>query len=211
MTRFLTVLYRPSARFHELKAQPAWFSAFLLLAAISVAIFLMQYPGLIRSTIDHLPSVATEGDRARAEEWLQTDIYRRAAFLPVRLLAGWSAFALLLLSGVRAFGLTRGIRYTHLLSLEIHAESVIVIGSALAAAGAPGAGWLFGPGYGDFSLLASVNLCTLWYVSLLTRGISVLCDTSPRKAFLIVVLSWGIGQALNFGVLSLLQHTFRLG
>jgi hypothetical protein len=211
MMRLLTVLYRPTATIHELRARPAWFSAFLVLAAISVVIFMLQYPGLLRATLDHLPSVATDQDRSRAEQWMRTDMVRRAAFLPARLLAGWSAFALLLLAGARAFGPARGVRYAHLLSLEIHAESVLALGAALAAAHAPGAGWLFSPGFGGSSLLTSVNLFTLWYVSLLIRGISVLCDTSPRKAFLIVVLSWGIGQALNFGVLSLLQHTFRLG
>jgi hypothetical protein len=210
MFEFLKILYRPPEIFRALKARPAWFALFILLAVISVALLVLQYPALIRSTLEHLPKGATEPDRARLESWMSADLIRRGAFLPIRLLAGWSAFALLLYAGARAFGVAHGIRYAHLLSLELHAETAMVIGSALAVAGVPGAGVLYSPVMGGASLLTTLNLCTLWYVSLLIWGVSVLCDTSPRKAFLIVVVSWGIGQAFNFGVLSLLQHTFRL-
>jgi hypothetical protein len=210
MLRALTILYRPSARLRELKSRPAWGTLFLGLAVLSVIAFVAEYPALVRATLENLPPAATEADRARAAEWMGSDLLRRAAFLPVRLLGGWSAFALLLLSGVRAFGLPRGIAFAHMLTMELHAELVLVFGALLAAAGAPGEGILYAPALGGGSLHATLNLCTLWYVSLLVRGVSVLCDTGPRKAFLIVFLSWGIGQALNFGVLSLLQHTFRM-
>lgn len=207
------ILIRPVRTLHRLKESPVWLVPFMTLAAISVILLLLTAERNIQSTLAHLPASATDQDREAVAAALRQDGAAQAAFLPFRLLIGWSTFALLLHWGARAFGSPGGHRFKHILSLEIHGEAAQTAGAIVGAAGValPSLSALCGP-ESDFlnrSLLASVNLCTLWYVVILTAGIVVLCQQSKLKAFLIVAGSWGIVQALSLGVLNLIRHTFH--
>jgi hypothetical protein len=213
MATVFLILVRPVRTLLRLKESPAWLGAFVVLATISVILFVLESRAAIQATIEHLPPGATAGDRAEIASSMQSDIASQAPLLPFRMLLVWSVFALLLYRGARAFGSGTGYRYRHLLALEVHAEAAVTAGQIASAAGIPLPSlgqWI--DSRGDFllrTLLASANLSTLWYVVILTAGVTVLCHQKKLRAFLIVAGSWGIVQALNLGVLNLVRHTFH--
>jgi Yip1 domain len=213
MATVFLILVRPARTLLRLKESPDWLGAFAVLAAIGVILFVIGSGSAIRATVEHLPPDATPGEREEIASSMQSDIAPQALLLPFRMLLGWSLFAFLLYRGARAFGGGTGYRYRHLLALEMHAEATVTAGQIGTAAGIPLPSlgqWI--DSHGDFllrSLLASANLSTLWYVVLLTAGVTVLCHQKKLRAFFIVAGSWGFVQALNLGVLNLIRHTFH--
>jgi Yip1 domain len=205
---------RPIEESRILKRSPRWLVPFLILAAASVIILVFAYPDTVRRAVDHLPPSAGAGDRQRAAELLDGELLQRSVFLPLRLIAGWWIFAFLLYQSARAFRPAEGIRLAQFLSLEIHAEGVLVLSSLVIALGVPlpSLALLFPPSSGFLlrTLLATINLFTLWYILVLTAGVSVLCGYSKRKAFLIVAGVWVISTSLNLGVLNQLSVVFHL-
>jgi hypothetical protein len=213
MPLLLRLPFRPSRESGVLKKRPRWFVPFLILSGTCVVLFALRFPDSVRTAVDHLPQSAGAEERQHAAGVLSGELLLQSLFLPVRLFLGWSAFAFALFLSSRAFRPREGIRFTHFLSLEIHAEIILVF-SAVAATlriPRPDAAWLFSPSQ-DFllrTLLATINLFTLWYILVLTAGVSVLCGYSKRKAFLIVAGVWVISVSLNLGVLNQLSQVFH--
>ncbi len=213
MTSLFTILFRPGSTTLRLKSRPQWVWTFLALAMLTACAALLSRGQWIDQTVLHLPSTADADAREAAKQFLEENFLRRVFFLPFRMVVGWGLFALTLFGSARALLPDRSTRYVHFLSLEVHAESAITLGLLLSAAGIELPSLLLAnTSITDpvlRSLLASINLTTLWYVGVLTAGISVLSTCSKRTAFLITAGSWGLAQAINLGILNLLSQRFR--
>lgn len=210
----LRLPFRPSPATGDLKKRPRWFVPFVILSIACVILFALRYPDTVRTAIDHLPASARSEERRHAADVLNDELMLRSLFLPIRLFMGWSAFSLVLFLSCKAFRPPEGIRFTQFLALEIHAELILLLSPLAAMLGVPqpGGGWLFAPPQ-DFllrTLLTTINLVTLWYILVLTAGVSVLCGYGKRKAFLIVAGVWVISVSLNLGVLNQLSQVFHL-
>jgi len=221
------IFFRPRFAAAAIKARPRWVLVFALLALLSISIVIATHNQSVQSTLSHFPASATPGDREHVKDILDGELFSKSSFLPIRLLLGWSGFALLLFSLSRSFRPPDQVRFVQVFALEVHAEAIgllsrlvifateLIHGAAQTTLPPPP---LLGvlsivPPPGDFvlfSLLSSINMFTLWYVLVLTAGIHVLCGFAKRKAFLIVTGAWALTLCCDLAVLALLRDAFHL-
>jgi hypothetical protein len=208
----------------QIKSDPRWLAAFLILSIVCAGVYAIIYPYLIQATLAHLPSSATNEDKQIVMQSLNLDLPAKLAFLPVRLFIGWSTFSLVLLYACKAFAPSETIRFRQIFSLEIHAEATLVIAnlaSMLVAVTNAHAGSVDVPfslaGFigGDQSfivrsLLTSLNIFTLWQIVLLTIGVSILSGFGKIRSTLIVLLVWTLSTMFNLGAMKLLQDQLHL-
>ena len=152
---------------------------------------------------------------------LSSELPVRSLFQPIRLLAGWSTFAGILYVFIRVLKPPEPVPFGRLLALEVHAETVLLLGgvssllspwiighpSELAHLTPPfSASWLLPASamFPLFSLLSSVHIFTLWYTVILTVGIRIFCGVTVRKAVVITVSAWILSVFFEIGILSLL-------
>lgn len=186
MNLLLLVLLYPRRAAESMKATPRWIIPFVILAGASVATALLQHPHIVRLTLDHLPASATVEDKLILEQSLNEGLAVRCAFLPIRLLIGWASFALILLYTCKAWSTSGTVRIRQVFCLEVAAEGVMVLGqiSSLIYPNGDNESFVRIP-FGADMLLSlshdvvlqmtwnSVNIFSIWYIVILTLGISI--------------------------------------
>jgi hypothetical protein len=223
MKQLLTTLLAPQRGTAELTATPRWGSAFLLLALTSVALRWIAQPFIVQSTLAHLPPSVTEADKQVVIDNLMMELPATLGFLPIRLLIGWGAFAVVVFFVTRALAPLNKVRFRQIFSLEVHAEATSVIAhaaSVVAMVLSPKATIQTTPfslaqvvNGGSFvvdSLLTSLNIFTLWQVVILTIGLSSISGFRKGKSAVIVLLVWTLSSLFTLGALKLLQDQMRL-
>jgi len=224
MQLILLTLFRPRKAAEQIKSNPRWLAAFLVLSMLSAAAYAVNHPYLIQKALAHLPPSATNADKQVVIQSLNLDLPAKLAFFPVRLFIGWSTFSLVLLYACKAFAPRETIRFRQIFSLEIHAEATLVIASLAAMVVAVTNGHVGSVGVpfslaglvaGDQSfivrsLLTSLNIFTLWQVVLLTIGVSILSGFGKIRSTLIVLLVWTLSTMFNLGAMKLLQDRLHL-
>lgn len=202
-----------------------WMAWFLMLAAVSIAVHLSLHPYLVKATLAHLPSSATTEDKAVLAQRLSDELPSRLMFLPVRLLTGWAAFALTLYAIGVAFRPPERLRYVKVFALQVRAETFNVLGQFTAVCSLflaptdetgpvaiPFSAAMFSSSSDVvmFSLLNSLNLFTLFYVTFLTVGMKIQSRFSGVKAISVVVLTWSLSLLFHVGTTSFLRKTLHL-
>jgi hypothetical protein len=193
---------------------------------LHVVLLIVAEQQTITAMVDHLPPSATAADREEAASVFSATLLARSLFEPVRLLAGWSAFAGALFLIIRSLSPAGPVTYVRVLTLEVHAEAVLLIGGAATALHA----MLTPAGGGDMpriplmslapllpvsaspavvALLATLNIFTLWYVVLLAAGIRVLFGMTVRTAALVAVSAWALSVLFDTAILTLLINTLH--
>ncbi|MEW6510250.1 MAG: hypothetical protein AB1428_04760 [Bacteroidota bacterium] len=222
----LDFLVRPPRGARLLAERPRWLAPFLILAAIHVALSLVADRQQTDAVLAHLPATAGNAGRSEAAEFIVAGIITRALVQPVRLLAGWSAFAGVMYLLARSLAPRQPLSYMKLFALEVHAEGILALGMAVALARSLAAG---SPDLGPFTpafsmailspadapnsvraLLASLNLFTLWYAAVLAAGTRVLCGVRVRVAVVVAAGSWALSVLFDIGILTLLISALHL-
>jgi hypothetical protein len=195
-----------------------------LLAAAAVALELVSHPHDVASTLAHLPSSATVGEREVVRTGLDAQLLSRAAMLPVQLLIGWSLQAAVAYLLIQALGAGDPPRMKHLMSVFVGAGVIdicertaeIVHNFIVPAVGSPAAGYpwtllvLTGPieSYPLSLLLTSINMFTLWTVGAVGWVLSVLCSVHTSKAVLIAGSVRAISAGCTIAMLHLLRNAY---
>ena len=205
--------------------KPRWLGAFIILAVASVLILIVEYSFRAHQTASLLPPSAFDVDRLAAEQFLQTELLTRCAFLPVRLFTGWISFALVLYYTCVAFAPAQRIRFKQIFALEVHAEAILVFGTLVAAVYAmlstPAEGTIpivplsaasFMPGINGLMLLFmnSVNLFQLLYVVALVYGIRQITGFGRVKSAFIVLIVWAVCAFTNIAMIKFVQERVHL-
>jgi hypothetical protein len=210
-----------------LRAHPRWLVPFLALASLHIALLIFSERETVNSVIAHLPPGATAADREEVGSMLNATRLTHYMFEPVRLLAGWSAFAAILYLFIRSLSPPGPVTFVRVLSLEVHAEAALVIGGIATAVYATivqtgGGGDMQIPllsaapllpatsPYPLVALLATLNIFTLWYVVLLATGMRVLFGMTVRTAALVAVSAWALSVLFDTAILTLLVTTLHL-
>lgn len=221
------ILYSPGATLARIKSKPEWLTPFLMLAAITVLLYVLTHPFLIEATLAHLPASANADDKTAVAQTLHNELPLRSFFLPIRLLIGWTSFAFTLFMIGRVFRSAEQLQFVKVFSLCVHAEMFSILSkfATLIAFGFGGTAFLKMPALVPFSaahlispkdsvtfsLLNSINLFTLLYVIVLTIGISVQSGMSRLKSLFVVVLAF-LGLLLfDAGTVAFLRDILHLG
>lgn len=227
MKTLFTFPFLPHRGARALRERPRWFLPFLTLAVLHVALLIVSERETVRAVIGHLPSSATSADREEVVSMFGATLLTQSLFEPVRLLAGWSAFATFLFLIVRSLAPPGPVTFVRVLTLEVHAEAALLIGGVVTAMqvmfvqdGAGGglqiplmsAAWFLPASapYPLVALLATLNIFTLWYIVLLATGIRVLFGMTIRTAALVALCAWALSVFFDTAILTLLISTLHL-
>ncbi|HTK81213.1 MAG TPA: YIP1 family protein [Bacteroidota bacterium] len=223
MKLLLEILIRPRSAAEMIKQRPQWVWQFVILALVSVSLAILLHPHVVNMTLDRLPASATVQDRMEVGRMMNQDLATKSAFLPMRMLIGWSAFALMLLFACKTWRTFEPVRWYQVFSLEIAAETTLVLGQvaalvyaslnqALAFVRIPfGVDQIMPPSADTLVLMAlnSVNVFSLWYIVMLAIGVRTLYGISMMKSLITVVAVWSISQIVNVSILWFLRDAFH--
>jgi hypothetical protein len=223
MTRLLLLPVLPRKAARSLQARPLWWPGILIVALLTVATRIAEWPSVIRSVLTHLPPTASQAD----QEWVRAVLSRE---LPVR-----CAMAALVSAGIVALfaGLLHVMgraqrfhvrpRYEHLFALTAYAACIPALAELLTAAfkawtgveaSIPSLGWVAGVwGVHDFvltALLEGVSLTAVWFVVVLGSALSVLFACSLRRALLFAVGAWAAAVLTNAWFLRMTVEALHL-
>ena len=201
VTAIRALLPDPVRRGDSLRSRPRWVVRFAVLAGLYVILGLAGSAGRTALTERWLPPAATAEARDAAGEALLGGMGIRSLFLPVRLLAGWSTFALLLYYACRIWNAREGYRFAQILAAEVYAEGAVFAGAVTAFAavllgrGGPAVPWIplgldMVVTAEDFTgryALNSFNVFSAAYVVLLSVSVSAMIGLARTKAFISVI------------------------
>jgi hypothetical protein len=205
--------------------KPRWLLFFLVLSGLSILMEVLIQPYWVQAVLNHLPQSVAEQDKLSVVQNLNQELFTRAAFLPIRLLIGWGLFGSFLYYICTFLSPQKTFRFVHIFSLEVHAESALILGKIamfFRLATEPiniisGLAIPFGctdfievKNYAAFTLLNSVNIFTFAYIAILSVGISMICEMSKVRAFITACIAWGIAILFNVGSIMALQDVFHL-
>jgi hypothetical protein len=221
----LLVLIKPLETLRELASKPKWFAAYMMLSVVSIVSYVVIHPFLVQAVLAHLPSTATLQEREVVVQTLKGELPLRCMFLPVRLLIGWAVFGFGLYIICDAFKPPEPVRFAKVFSLEVHAETVNVIAnlsalvlpltghsnvgtqaiiplSAAMVVSVDDSVTLF--------LLNSASVFTVWYIVLLSAGISLQTGFKYTRSLVTVLATWCAYALFTVIVLKLMQNSLHL-
>src|SRR6202008_502127 len=83
--------------------------------------------------MNHLPPTATHEDKIVLVTAFDRKLFPDVFFLPIRLLLGWMCTSLVIYFLNAVWSTREPVRFQHIISLEIHAEAVMVLGQFAAS------------------------------------------------------------------------------
>lgn len=222
MLLLLETLVRPARTACQIKSAPRWILPFLVLSALSVVALLLTHSASVELAVEHLPQSATPEDKTAVRNMLAADLAIEALFLPVRLLAGWSSFAVMMFYACNVLASEVPVYFKQVLSVEVAAESPIVLGTLVGSlVWAPSSAdvvptplslaFLSKTDSGLLSnlFLGAVSPFSVWHVVILGFGIRELAGTSSVRAFSTASVLWAVSVMLNAGVIHLISSTMK--
>jgi hypothetical protein len=219
--RFFLLISHPVKGADLLSSNASWIGQCVLLLAVGVVIHAASYSRIVQLTVDHLPASATQADRQAMTAILDGQRWVSAAFLPFRMLGGFSGSALLLYFSIRAVSSGGGVHFGDVMALEVHAEPALLLGNLVASAAVftgiqqnpyvnPfGIDQIFQGKLENLAASNSINPFTLWYCAILALGIARMFKMRYWKAIVAVMSTWVITFVMQESALDLLRNFFH--
>ena len=218
-------LFKPGQAFSGIRSSSPWRMAILAVILAWGILFVLLQPYVINVTLSHLPPSAGETDRNAIREYLSQDLIARLILLPIRIGGGIAVFAFVLRLLSKSLQPFSRIPFPTIFSLLVHAECINILAHVAAwisVATAPGASSGLSVPFSlagmagdhiDFqlhALLNSLNIFTLWYLTLVATGLVSLFELKRWKAAAAVCIIWGLSQLVSIASLSFLRNTLHL-
>lgn len=217
----LPIFPRKAAR--SLQARPVWWPGLLVLAVLTVATRIVEWPSVIQRVLAHLPPTATQADQEWVRSVLSRELLVRCPMTVLLCVGTVALFGGLLHYMGRAQRFPRRPRYEHLFALTAYAACIpalveLSIAALRAWAGAeasiPSLAWMGGAwGVDDFvvnALLEAVSLTAVWFVVVLGSGLSVFFACPLRRALLFASGAWAVAILTNLWLLRMAAEALHL-
>jgi hypothetical protein len=217
----LPLVPRKAAR--SLQARPVWWPGLLVLAALTVATRIVEWPSVVQCVLAHLPPTATQADQEWVRSVLSRELMVRCPMTILLCFGTVSFFSGLLHYMGRAQRFPRRPRYEHLFALTASAACIpalaelsIVALKAWTGAGTsiPSLAWMAGLwGVHDFvvnALLEAVSLTAVWFVVVIGSALSVFFACSLRRALLFATGAWAVAILTNLWLLRMTAEALHL-
>lgn len=203
----MKIVYQPTTFFHKLKERPQWLFAFLAINLLQI-IFTI-FPALFKS----------EGlSIASPLFWLR---YSPAVFIPISNLVAWIFSASIVYFLIVIFGknLTQ-FRFKNIFAVIVY-SNVVILFASIASLIVGLAQWLLGvaPTFSEARLVGldtllkglslpamavqfaeKINIFTVWYLGLLTIGVSLTTGITRLMSGFFVVSVWLFGMGLQLSL-----------
>lgn len=213
------VFFTPLTIFNDLNKQPRWFTVFFIITGITIFIGYLSLPFKQEVMFSALSAQLGE---ARAQETLSNA--SRFAFLglliaPIPLLIKWVIVAALLYYSVILIG-SQHIGFKKIFSVVVHSELIFLfmgivnviileINGIDSATSLTDLQTIVGLEYiltnksqniPLFTFLSNFNVFTIWYLVVLSLGLSIVSQLSKWKSAIIVSVVWFLGIGFQVGV-----------
>jgi len=222
MTNLIDLLIAPSAFCRRLKDQPSWVMSFAALAVIGMALEWFSFGAALQTSVTRLPQRATPEMVQDAVLYLEGRRFINVAFVPIKLGVAIAVFsyALYLVCSVSKPVSLPG--WKHFLAVVVWSNWIPMVEKALSLVMRsvigpvyPNGGLAFsqplGLGIMNFSssdpgllyALNAVNVFSVWYLFLVSLGISILCGFSRFKGILSATSVWLFGVLISSALIRL--------
>jgi hypothetical protein len=220
MTDLVDLIFRPARVFKRLKDHPSWVMSFVALAIVSALLEWFSFGTALRTAVDGLPQRATPEMIQDAVANLEGRRFINLLLSPLKLwaiIAIFSYVVYLVCSVSKSVSLPH---WKHFFAVVVWSYWVVIVGEVLSLVAriafghlSQNAGLAFpeplGLGMikisssdpGVLYLLNSVNVFSLWFLLLVSLGVSVLCSFSRVKGILAAVFVWLSGVVLSAAVI----------
>ena len=218
----------PTEAYLELKKQPRWFLVFTLIAVASAACVVLSMPFTRQVALMSLSGILANDQLESAVSLSERVQYLAVLVAPVGLLGKW----LLAAAFLYAFSIildVHDLQFRRVFAAVVHAEIVLVLMSCVnvlllylkgpVAMKSPidlqsvaGLDILLSNAPANvplFVLLNGINPFSVWYIVILSTGVSVMTGLSKFKSGMMVTILWLIGLGCQFGVAAI-GNSFRL-
>lgn len=229
MRHLLNIYIAPRRVFVSLRENPQWFLPFLVLSVIALTIEWFSFPYVLKVTIANLPPNAAQQHIQEAVSYLHGQRAINAAFIPLKLMAGWSLFALVLYYVCIVFKPLEQIQFRHVFAVVVFSEMITVVGKILSFVAALvkgiehvntiselnnlyGLDFLFPGATANlllFTLMSNINPFSLWYLAVLTVGVSAVTGFGKIKSGVLTVCVWLLALGFGAAVVQLVQEGLR--
>lgn len=213
---FLLFPFLPCESAGRLRKRPAMLLTLAVISGLAIILFLLTWESIITDAIARLPLTASGSDREWVRERLAADEPFRLGMIPLFTFVRLSTTAglLLWLAGVASAPAHPRFDQAFCLAgcaaiIPVGGDLLMVfIHAALPAipASVPGLSWLPVSPLGNFAgiaLIRTLNICTLWYIFAMGRGITVLFGTSVRRSVVLAAAAWMFSTLLEVWLLRL--------
>jgi len=221
----IDIQFSPSKVFNEINKTPFWLIAYIFIAIGTIFIRLLYFPFLKQI---FLISWSPELAKPIAQSAKSFTIIS-AALSPLYLILKFFIIAIILWIIVQLF--TLEINFKKIFSLVVHCGIITFLGSVLtllilhlrgldsiknSADIQVSLGTDLFLGNLDLSLplkvfLSNINLFSIWWIVLLTLGISIISKISRTKSSFIAVFLWLFSTAIQVGIASLQNSLAKIG
>lgn len=220
VTNLVDLFIAPSRLFARLKDQPSWVTSFAALASVGMAIDWFSFEVALQASLGQFPQRATPEMIQDAVMYLEGRRFTNVAFSPIKLgiaVAVFSYVLYLVCSVSRPVSLPGR---KHFLSLVVWSSWILMIEKAFAlvvrSAIGPvnsSAGLAFSQplGLGMINISSSdpgllfalnaVNVFSVWFLFLVSAGISILCGFGRLKSILVAASVWLTGVLVSAGLM----------
>lgn len=214
------LLIAPSRLFKRLRDHPSWVMGFAALAVVGMALEWFSFGAALKTSLSQLPQRATPEMVQDALIYLEGRRFINLAFAPLKLGAAVAIFSYVLYlvcSVIKPVSLPG---WEHFLAVVVWSNWIMMIEKALSVITRlvvgplnPSAGLAFpqplglgmmNPPSSDPGLLYAlnaVNVFSVWYLLLVSLGISTLCGFSRLKGMLGATSVWLFGILLSSALL----------
>jgi hypothetical protein len=220
VTDLVDLIFRPTGVFRRLKDHPSWVVSFAALAIVSMVLEWFSFRTALQTTVGGLPQRATPEMIQDAVAYLESRRFINLLLTPLKLwilIAMFSYVIYLVCSVSKSISLPH---WKHFLAVVVWSYWILIVGEALSLVTRSVVGpfssnsglafpQLLGLGMirissSDLGLLYAlnaVNVFSVWYLLLVSLGVSILCGFSRVKGILITAFVWLFGIVLSAAII----------
>lgn len=213
---------QPAKASRNILERPVLWPALTVACLAGIVTLILRWPLTVDAVLRHLPAATTQEDQQGVRTALTGELLLRCMMFPIVASLRIAAFSLLVYVLERIPSLARTPKYRMVLVLCAHAACVQALGELLAflagwhpmlnGSGIPGAAWMIGDNgnYLAGALIRSLNVVTLWSVTVLAVGLRVLFGGSSLRSFLVAIAAWSVSLLANLWLIRLMHDALHL-
>jgi hypothetical protein len=227
--QLLNIYTAPKQLFLSLKQKPNWILPFVVISVAAVLVEWFSFPFVLKLTLASLPPNAAQQHVNEAAAYLSEQRFINMSFIPVKLLFGLSIFALLLYYSCLIFKPREKIQFKQLLTAVVFSEMILMVGRIISfvIVLSKGVGHVntiselnnsFGldlllpvanANLPMYNLMSSINPFSVWYIAVLSVGVSILSGFSKAKAAILTTSLWLVVLGFGAAVIQLVLVDLR--
>ncbi|PIU44325.1 MAG: hypothetical protein COS95_09515 [Ignavibacteriales bacterium CG07_land_8_20_14_0_80_59_12] len=221
------VISSPPKAFRNLREQPKWLVAFLFISFLSIIAAWRLIPFSEQLSYQILAQRLGEEQAGQAISMVERLKYIEVAFVPIGLLLRWLVLTAVLYFASILLSAPDELKFKSVYSLVVHSETILVLAGLLNVIilNLKGVYSIHAPAdlqaivgldfflknrasnLSLFTLLNAINVFNIWYIAVLTIGISVATGFKKFKSAILVTTVWLLGVGFHVALTAISSNS----